>query len=108
MSDANAKSSTRKTSFKEEVEKIKIVMGPFKTVLNDKEYTLKMDPEYAKDFSVEMMELAIPVGTHTNTLDKNGKITKRIDAKTGKEFVMNTKNKTKSEVKKSITEKQEK
>lgn len=83
MSDANAKSSKKVTSFKEEVEKIKLVMGPFTAVLNDKEYTLKMDPEYAKTYTEQLMELAIPVGTYTKTVDKNGKITKRVDDKTG-------------------------
>lgn len=84
MSDANAKSSKKVTSFEKEVEKIKLVMGPFSAVLNDKEYTLKMDPEYARTYTEQMAELAIPVGTYTKVLDKNGKITKRIDDKTGK------------------------
>lgn len=86
MSDANAKSSIKRTSFKKEVEKIKLVMGPFCAVLNDKEYMLKMDPEYARSYSVEMMELAIPVGTYTKVVDKNGKITARVNDKTGKPF----------------------
>ena len=88
MSSASANSSKKIASFEKEVEKIKICMGPFKAVLNDKEYMLKMDPEYAKDDSVEMMELAIPVSTYTKTFDENGKITKRTDNKTGIEYVL--------------------
>ena len=81
---ASANSSKKLASFEKEVEKIKLVMGPFSAVLNDKEYTLKMDPEYARTYTEQMAELAIPVGTYTKVLDKNGKITKRIDDKTGK------------------------
>ena len=84
MSSASANSSKKLASFEKEVEKIKLVMGPFGAVLNDKEYTLKMDPKYARIYTEQMAELAIPVGTYTGVLDKNGKITKRIDDKTGK------------------------
>lgn len=84
MSSASANSSKKLASFEKEVEKIKLVMGPFDAVLNDKEYTLKMDPEHARIFTEQMAELAIPVGTYTRVLDKNGKITKTIDDKTGK------------------------
>lgn len=86
MSDANAKSSKKVTSFEKEVEKIKIVMGPFKAVLKDKEYSLKMDPESAKSYTEPMVELAIPVGTYTKTVDKKGNVIKRIDDKTGKVY----------------------
>jgi len=108
MSDANAKSSKTKTSLQKEVEKIKIVMGPFSAVLNDKEYTLNMSPEYAKDFSVEMMELAIPVGDYKKSLDKNGNVLARVDSKAGKKYVLNkqsNKIETKKIVKKEISEK---
>ena len=88
MSDANAKSSKRVTSFEKEVEKIKLVMGPFSAVLNDKEYTLTMDPEYARTYTEQLMELAIPVGTFTKTVDRNGKIIARKDNKTGKNYVV--------------------
>ena len=84
MSSASANSSKKLASFEKEVEKIKLVMGPFRAVLKDKEYTLKMDPEYAKIYTKQMDELAISVGTYTKVLDKNGQITKRIDDKTGK------------------------
>lgn len=84
MSSASANSSKKLASFEKEVEKIKLVMGPFSAVLNDKEYILKMDPEYARTYTKQMAELAIPVGTYTKVLDKNGKIIKRIDDKTGK------------------------
>ena len=84
MSSASANSSKKLASFEKEVEKIKLVMGPFSAVLNDKEYTLKMDPEYARTYTEQMAELAIPVGTYTEVFDKNGQITKRIDDKTGK------------------------
>lgn len=84
MSSASANSSRKLTSFEEEVEKIKLVMGPFSAVLNDKEYTLKMDPEYAKTYREQMAELAIPVKTYTKTIDKDGNIVARIDDKTGK------------------------
>ena len=93
MSSANANSSVSKKTFNEEIQKIKVVMGPFKAVLNDKEYNLEMSPEYAKDFSVEMMELAIPVGDYKKVVDKNGKIKERIDMKTGKKFITNKKDK---------------
>lgn len=88
MSDANAKSSKKVTSFEKEVEKIKLVMGPFSAVLNDKEYTLKMDPEYARTYTEQLMELSIPVGTYTKTVDRNGKIIARKDNKTGKNYVV--------------------
>lgn len=93
MSDINAKSpkkvtsSKNATSFEKEVEKIKIVMGPFQAVLNDKEYVLKMDPEYAKSYTEQMMELSKPVGTYTKTFDKDGKIVKRTDINTGTEYI---------------------
>lgn len=84
MSNASANSSKKLTSFEKEVEKIKLVMGPFSAVLNDKEYVLKMDPEYARTYTEQMTELAIPVKTYTKKFDKNGNITARIDDKTGK------------------------
>ena len=84
MSNASANSSKKITSFEKEVEKIKLVMGPFSAVLNDKEYVLKMDPEYARTYTEQMAELAIPVKTYTKTFDENGNITARIDDKTGK------------------------
>lgn len=93
MSSASANSSKKVTSFEKEVEKIKLVMGPFSAVLNDKEYVLKMDPEYAKTYTEQMAELSIPVGTYTKTIDKNGKITKRVDNKTGKEYKSSKENK---------------
>lgn len=83
MSNASANSSKKLTSFEKEVEKIKLVMGPFSAVLNDKEYVLKMDPEYARTYTEQMTELAIPVKTYTKTFDENGNITARIDDKTG-------------------------
>jgi hypothetical protein len=86
MSSASANSSRKLTSFEKEVEKIKIVMGPFSAVLNDKEYVLKMDPEYAKTYTEQMTELAIPVKTYTKTIDKDGNIVARIDDKTGKDL----------------------
>lgn len=95
MSNASANSSKKLTSFEKEVEKIKLVMGPFSAVLNDKEYTLKMDPEYAKTYTEQMTELAIPVKTYTKTFDENGNIVARIDEKTGKN--LNT-----SKIKKAI------
>ncbi len=99
MSDANAKSSKKVTSFEKEVEKIKLVMGPFSAVLNDKEYTLKMDPEYARTYTEQMTELAIPVGTYTKTVDKKGNIIKRIDDKTGKVYVKDENGKIKKQSK---------
>ena len=84
MSNASANSSRKLTSFEKEVEKIKLVMGPFSAVLNDKEYVLKMDPEYAKTYTEQMTELAIPVKPYTITLDENGNVVARIDDKTGK------------------------
>ncbi len=84
MSSASANSSRKLTSFEKEVEKIKLVMGPFSAVLNDKEYVLKMDPEYAKTYTEQMTELAIPVKTYTKKMDKDGNVVARIDDKTGK------------------------
>lgn len=87
MSNANANSSTKVASLKKEVEKIKIVMGPFSAVLNDKEYMLVMDPETARAYTEEMVELAIPVKTYTKTIDSQGRIVARVDDKTGKNLM---------------------
>ena len=98
MSSANANSSRKVDSFEKEIEKIKIVMGPFSAVLNDKEYVLKMDPEYAKAYTEQMVELAIPVKNYTKVIDKNGKLVARIDEKTGKNLNIKRKKSTKNKV----------
>lgn len=95
MSDTNAKSPKKATSkkinklesFDKEVEKIQIVMGPFKAVLNDKEYVLKMEPEYAKSYTEQMAELEKTVGTYNKVVDNSGKIIRREDVKTGVKYI---------------------
>lgn len=77
MSDANAKSSTKAS--KKEVEKLKLVMGSCNA---DK--TFEMPPENAKEFRNTFEEIVvIKAENHEAILDKNGKIIKRVDEKTG-------------------------
>ena len=92
MSDANAKSS--RTSKKEVEEKkinTRVVGGPVSIAYKNNEYSIEMNPEYALDFSVEMTDLVKSVGSYTKIVDKDGNIIKRVDNKTGREYVLNKK-----------------
>lgn len=92
MSDANAKSSrTSKKEVEEKQNNVKIVGGPVSIACKNNEYSIEMNPEYALDFSVEMTDLVKSVGSYTKIVDKEGNIVKRVDNKTGAEYVLNKK-----------------
>ena len=80
--------NSSKTSKEVKHNSIRIVGGPLNIVEKGKDYAIEMNPEYLIDFSTPMMDLAKSVGNFTGYLDENGKIIKRVDNKTGKEFVV--------------------
>ena len=82
--------NSSKTSKEVKLNNIRVVGGPLNIVEKGKDYTIEMNPEYLIDFSTPMMDLAKSVGNFTGYIDENGKIIKRVDNKTGKEFVLNT------------------
>lgn len=112
MSSASANSNVAKTSKKEvkkELEKnIRVVGGPLSIIEKNQEYSIEMNPEYIIDFATPMMELSKSVGNFTGYLDANGKIVKRVDNETGKEYNLNTRSVEKAVKKSSKTKQDEK
>ena len=89
MNSTNVSSSkTSKKEVKSTID-IRVVGGPLCILGKGKEYSIEMNPEYLIDYSAPMTDLVKSVGTYTGYIDEKGKIVKRVDNKTGKEFNLN-------------------
>ena len=108
MSNTSANSNVAKTSKKEVKSKlnesIRVVGGPLQVLVNEKgKYYMDINPEHIVDFTTPMMDLSKSVGVYSKVVDENGKIVKRVDEKTGVEYVLDNNSIVKATNKKSKT-----